>query len=80
MVRFARPALWALQARAVAATTAVQRRGAARAAAAYIIKVTKMQISTSVTPTKLPQQSTLTVKQMKPVKKYQNEYMYIYVY
>ena len=35
MVRFARPALWALQARAVAATTAVQtRRGAARAAAA----------------------------------------------
>merc|ERR1719152_951913 len=35
MVRFARPALWALQARAVAATTAVQRRGAARAAAAY---------------------------------------------
>ena len=35
MGRFARPALWALQARAVAATTAVQRRGAARAAAAY---------------------------------------------
>ena len=33
MVRFARPALWALQARAVAATTAVQtRRGAAAAA------------------------------------------------
>ena len=33
MVRFARPALWALQARAVAATTAVQtRRGAAATA------------------------------------------------
>jgi len=35
MVRFARPCLWALQARAVAATTAVQTRGAARAAATF---------------------------------------------